>query len=303
MAQNDARPGQSAGVGKKADKAEKKPVPEEKAKPEEASPGAQALKAAREALIDYQPIKADIKETVAIGDRRLTATGKYLQGKNLKLRLDFAVSLGTSENALSGSLLEVCDGEVLFTRHTIGTEVRITRRDVRQILKAAKDSGAIPHNVLVAELGLGGLPAMLASLEQTMTFDAPKQEQIDGKPFTVIEGTWKKEYADRLRGQDAKESTPLPDHVPDLVRIFLDENRFPHRILYLKRHPGREIYRPMVTLDFLKIVLKASVDDAEFHFVPPKGKLANDITNDYIKRLKSASAPRQTDTGSKQPEK
>ena len=136
-----------------------------------------------------------------------------------------------------------------------------------------------------------------------MTFGSPEQEQIDGKPFTVIEGTWNKDFLGRLRGQDTKASDPLPNHVPDLVRVYFDENRFPHRILYLKRRSGKEIYRPMVTLDFLQIVLKASVDDAEFHFVPPKDELANDITNEYIKRFRSASASRKADAGAKQPEK
>jgi len=301
LAQNLAQSNRPADIGKNSKK-EKQPTG--KTKEEESSPAEQTLKAARERLVDDQPIKAELRETVVIGDRKFTATGRYLQGKNLKLRLDFTVNLGNRENALSGSLLEVCDGDVLFTRHKIGKDVHITRRDVAQILRAAKASGAIPHNVLVAELGLGGLPALLASLEQTMTFDSLKQEQIDGKPFTVIEGTWNKEFLDRLKGPDADESTPLPSHVPDLVRIYFDENHFPHRILYLKRRPTRKIHRPMVTLDFTKIVLRASIDEEEFDFVPPKGEIPMDITNTYIQRLiKPAATPSRPESRSKQPEK
>ena len=94
-----------------------------------------ALEQARQRLLSHQSIKAKLVETVAMSGRRFTVHGAYVQGRgdDLKLRLEFQAKLGDTE----GSILEVCDGQVLWTRHQIGDETRIFRRDVRQILQAA----------------------------------------------------------------------------------------------------------------------------------------------------------------------
>ena len=92
------------------------------------------LQQARQRLLSHQSIKAKLVETVATSGRRFTVYGEYVQGRSddLKLRLKFQVKLGDTE----GSMLEVCDGTVLWTQHKIGDETRIFRRDVRQIQQA-----------------------------------------------------------------------------------------------------------------------------------------------------------------------
>lgn len=243
------------------------------------------LKSAREKIYAHQPIQAEVYETVRIGDRHVVAQGRYVQGNDLKLRLEMDVR--THPSGLGGALLQVCDGQILFTRYTIGEEVRLTRRDVRQILLAAAESGAPETNVLVAELGLGGLPALLASLEQSMTFSAVRRVEVDGQELTLLEAEWSPQFRQELLGPDAKPSDPLPQHVPDRLQVYLDANRFPHRIAYLKRSVDEDVFRPMVTLDFRNVVLRAAPDDREFLFVPPKGVRPTDITKAFIERLKS----------------
>ena len=119
------------------------------------------IEAARKRLVGYKSIKARLVEAVALGDRRFRASGSYLQGTNLKLRLEYQVTVGATE----ASLLEVCDGYVLWSRHTIAGRPRITRRDVRQILNAATATPKSMEAMLIAELGLGGLPALMASIQ------------------------------------------------------------------------------------------------------------------------------------------
>jgi hypothetical protein len=257
---------------------------------------------------EFVSIKATIRETVAIGNRKITAHGTYLQGANLKLRLEFEIKLGFGKDAITGTLLEVCDGQVLWTRHKIGRKDRITRRDVNEIVKAlgrnrdqitsqdvnqilnVAQSRGYNRNSLVGELGLGGLPALLASLEKSMRFNVVRKEQIQGKPYTVIEGSWNAAMMRRFKA-NSKSKDRLPQHIPDSVRIYFDQYNLPRRILYLKRHPTKNYSRPMVTLDFDNIVLNAPVKDEEFYYVPPDGVPQKDITDAILKQLQSPSAP------------
>ncbi len=245
----------------------------------------QVLKQARDNLIGYRSVSARILQTVTIGDRRFTAEGAYLQGSNLKLKLEYRVRAG----ALQGKLLEVCDGQVLWTRYDVEDTTRITRRDVRQILKTAATSGGIPENMLIAELGLGGLPALLASLERRIDFTAARSESVDvqGKPFEVdvISGTWKPDYRKRWeRGED--KDTELPEHVPDSIDIYFNpQTRFPYRILYRKKVPGRDIQKEMVSVEFHDIEVNVPVDDKSFFFVPPDGIIPDDVTNAYLMQM------------------
>ncbi|MCA9115977.1 MAG: hypothetical protein KDA79_12900 [Planctomycetaceae bacterium] len=286
-----ALPEDAAAAGEEPEKAEKEEAEQAApAKKEDDSTRQQrrlankTLKSAREKLLACRSIQTSLRETVSLGGRRFRAEGSYIQGADLKLRLDFSIQIGSTE----GSLLEVCDGGVLWTRHQAGVQSRITRRDVRQILRAA--DGRVEQNVLVAELGLGGLPALLAALDDSMVFNSWRKEEIDGRPFTLIEGAWKDSILSRFKG--GKEDRPLPEHIPDSVRIWFDEaTLFPRRIMYLKSPAGEDWSRPMVTLDFLDVVLNAPVNDDEFYFVPPDGVVPRDVTNEYLQRLKQVAQP------------
>jgi len=298
------------------------------------------LRKARENLRQHQSIQADIAETIVIGNRKFKASGSYLQGTEMRLRLEYQIQVGTEV----GSLTEVSDGQVLWTQHIIGkneseesegaeetavveeaveqqddssdpnspTEldplgnptdeseskkpddnIRVTRRDIDKIRKAAAENQNVPDRVLTVELGLGGLPALMASLEEAMQFTTVKEERIDGQTFTVVEGGW---TVESLRQFGAVNTTQrLPDHIPDKVRLYFDRDTlFPRRILYLKRHPVRDFPRPMLTLDFVNVLLDAPVDELAFHFEPPEGIVPNDITELYLKQL--AAGARRFDT-------
>jgi hypothetical protein len=165
---------------------------------------------------------------------------------------------------------------------------RVTRRDVQLILDSAEKARTVPRNLLVAELGLGGLPALLSALEGSLTFD-DRQEAEDGK-FVVISGKWKDELLARLP-KDSEKPDRLAEYIPDAVRVYFDpENLFPRRILYTKKHEKREIMMPMVSLDFVEVTLNGPVEDELFHYAPPDGVFPENITNFYLSRL----VPQQT---------
>lgn len=242
------------------------------------------LKKSREKLLAYSSIRAQITEKVAIGPKPFVINGSYLQGKDLKLRLEFQVQSQKKGTKPVGTLLEICDGQVLWTEHKIKGNARVTRRDVQAILQQAELNPKSRPNMLVAELGLGGLPGLLASIEKSMKFDSVAEKTVNGKTLTVINGTWKNEFLAQLKGGNPQAPVELPAYVPDAVKIYLDpETLFPRRIVYLKKN--KDTMESMVSLSFTKVTLNAPISATEFAYEPPDGVFPVDTTNQYLKQI------------------
>ena len=268
----------------------KAPTPQMTEAPGPESPEAKAaLDQARQRLLSYPSIQAKLVETVALTNRRFTINGSYLQGGgggDLRLRMEFQVKVGETE----GSILEVCDGQVLWTRHKVGNDVRISRRDVRQILQAAADNG-LSDNLITVELGFGGLPGLLASIGNSIQFDQYKEDTADGRKLVVIEGGWKPDMLKFWQG--TKPDEPLPDYVPARIRLYLDgESLFPRRILYLGRN-AENLLRPKVSLDFSEIETNTAIPAAKFKFVPPEGVFPEDLTPQFLDQIKQRRQTRK----------
>jgi hypothetical protein len=239
----------------------------------------QILERARERLIKYESIRAELVETVALGGHQFRMKGTYLQGMNLRLRLDCQVQVGST----TGKLTEVCDGQILWTWQQIGEKQRVTRRNVRQIERAASSTGMTTQNLLLAELGFGGLPALVASLQKSLKFDRVAEQDVDGLRLVVMDGVWKPEVREQLAGGP---TAPLPSHIPDRVRLYLQKDKlFPRRILYLKQGSKPNRFRPLVSLDFVNVVWDGPLDETAFQFTPPENVRREDITQEYIRRF------------------
>lgn len=252
-----------------------------------------ALRQSRAKLKDLVPFQAEIVETIVVRGKKFRATGKYMQGAGNKLRLEFELEVGRTK----GSLVQVCDGTTLFTQQKIGLIVQATRRNVPKILKEMKQlaskSGPRPRpDQFEADLGLGGLDALLGSLEQTMSFTVRREQTFQNRPFIIIEGTWNATFLETLTDDDAQDSSDeLPEYVPDRVRIYIDKaTQFPHRIVYLKRAANRGVLRPMVSLEFRSVQLNAPLADASFAFKPDPGVRVQDITDEFIRQIRQAQA-------------
>ena len=280
--------------------------------------GAAVLRQARARLDEHTTIQARLLETVAFGHRRFRALGQYVQGPNGQLRvsLEFVPQDADQSEAASGQdqqsndssgtssqrrtaakrrkkrrddrsmMLQVSDGQILWTLWQTGDEPHVTRRDIQEIVRAAEGNERIPDHQLLASLGVGGIKALLAALQESIQFTAAAETTVDDEPFVVIQGKWNERNRALLaRGQDSER--PLPAYVPDYVRIYLDRDTlFPRRLLYLKRHPTEKKVRPLVSLDLSEIVLNGDVDPKLFRFVAPDGVKPEDETQQYIERIR-----------------
>lgn len=261
-------------------------------------------------LAQYDSIRAELIETVSIGDRRFKVTGTYLKGRNHKMALRYRVVLGESE----GIYEEICDGDVLWTLSQIRSgdsesqsaaeKPVLTRRDVKEILAETRKHGELAEQLQLLDLGLGGLPAMLGALTQRVLFDEITEEAIDDSTFAVLEGGWTPEFLPVLHGVTPNDKLsekqlaevlkrPLPEHVPDRVRLYFDKQDFPRRVQYLKRPGGSGPLMPMVTLDLVRVTLNGEVHDSDFQYTPPPGLYPNDVTQHYLDELRQAAAARR----------
>jgi outer membrane lipoprotein-sorting protein len=255
------------------------------------SPEAVALiEQARQQLQSYRSVKADLTETVLFGPQPFKAEGSYLQGSESEILFEFEVTLkGANGKPLKGSLLEVSNGQILWMSYQVGQDLQVTRRDIHQIMEAAKEAPSIDSELLTSQLGLGGISGLLASLQRSIAFESISRETVDGNQYQMIAGGWTEEYLKKLKPPGATEDFALPDYIPDRVRVFFDEKtNFPRRILYLKTIEGKS--RPMLALDFFNVQTNVPIANETFVFTPPPDVLPQDITQDVIAQIKAASA-------------
>ncbi|MBI1314177.1 hypothetical protein GC176_23020 [bacterium] len=247
--------------------------------------GASALRTLQQAhdkLNGYRFIDAKLEQTVRIGERQFKMEGRYFKGSDLKLRLEYEVQVGGT----FGKLVEVCDGQLLWTYSDIGSQQRVTRRNVQQIISAASQAGFSAQNVLTAELGLGGLQGLLASIQKSVQFEAQWEQDASDRTFVVIEGGWKRSFRDRILGPNAPADRDLPPTVPDQVRLYFEQDSlFPRRIMYLKADEDDRRY-PMVTIDFTEVAWPDTLDESLFAFKPPATVAPEDVTQAYVNQFK-----------------
>ncbi len=267
------------------------------------SAAAEFLERVRQELPKHRSIKADLLQSVSIGDQQFKVRGQYLSLANdsagsqpssdgnsaiNKLRLSYVV---IPDQGVRGEMLEVCDGKELWTELTLPDSKRVTRRNIQQILAAAmaaNHQGNVSQSSISIELGLGGLTALLASLEKSMTFHAIKEDQVDGRSRTIIQGRWKKEISARF---PKEKDDMLPPFVPDLVWLYVDsQTLFPEKLLYLKKQPQKKAFKSLVSLEFTNVEFDGPVDETEFVYNLPEGITPEEVTRQYVDRLTAPAA-------------
>jgi len=264
------------------------------------------IRQARNQLFEKQSVQAGISEVVTLGDYKLKMSGSYLSAAGFRYRLEYQVELGD----LQGNFLEVCDGQVLHTRRQIGEarpsptsvttpEVELSRRDIQKIrreamgIKETVQGDALADALRAAEIGIGGLPAVLASLERSMNFTGVHPETIDGREFLMVEGSWKKDRQERLLMGLGSARNQVAGFMPDLVRVYLvKETLFPEKFLYLKQTDAdSKSYQPLVAIEFLNVTLDQPVPERQFVYVAPPGVEEKDETAAFVEAMRQTAEP------------
>jgi hypothetical protein len=273
------------------------------------------VRAARDRLSQWQSVRARLVERVDIADRRFKASGTYIAGEFPKTRIEFEISVGDTV----GSVREVCDGQVLHILRAIrqadaktsesesGDQadpkskpmVEAVRRDVQQILRASPAAQGASLPIRAGDLGMGGLPAILASLERSMVFESVKDDLHEGQKFRIVQGRWKPDFLATLMSKIGGGAQQIQGFLPDRVRIDFDaETLFPVRVMYLKLASAeRKSYQPMVTLEFHDVEFDVALPPDTFTSQLPTGVDEVDGTATFLEMLKGPQAQPGSPTG------
>ncbi len=257
------------------------------------------LQEARSRLLRYEFVQADLAQRISLGDFRFEATGKYYASHPFKTRLEYSVKLGEME----GVFLEVCDGQVLHTSRQITSasvgkkedatpQIELTRRDIQKIINETNLHIDQPDAVRAAEIGIGGVPAILASLERVIIFDSIREEDEDGKPVIILQGRWNEEEKGKLLTGLGGLSSQVQQFLPDRVRVTFDKQTlFPQKFQYLKKlSEERSTYSPLLTVEFSNVVINELIPVQRFTYIPPPGMEERDETDTFIKGIQDAAA-------------
>ncbi|WP_437204821.1 hypothetical protein [Planctomicrobium sp. SH664] len=256
------------------------------------------VKQARERLYQHQSVRANMVQDVSIGDYSFHSEGTYLSASDFRYRLEYVAKL----EDLEGTFLEVCDGQILHTVRKVAEarpslqsdskpDIELSRRDIQKILREARLHQDRPVALRAAEIGLGGLPSVLASLERTMIFDAMRPETVDGREYLVVQGRWRADQAQSLIMGLGGLGGQLAGFLPDTVRVyFAKETLFPERFRYFKRATqDAKKYHEMISVKFQNVVLDQPVAAQQFAYIAVPGYEEKDDTLMYLEMINAAA--------------
>lgn len=264
------------------------------------------LTQARDRLFTRQSVSADMIQTVTLGEYRLRSTGKYSSASGFRFRLEYQISLGD----LNGQFLEVCDGQILHTRRQIAPvtskfdavaqpEMELTRRDIQHIrrgalgIKDANPTADLSDAMRAAEVGLGGLPAILSMLERTLLLEPVRTQTVDGREYFVLQGGMRPDRREHLLAGLGAAGGQVAGFMPDVVRVYLEQQTlFPEKFLYLKRsgEDSKKTLVPMITVEFTNVKLDHPIQESQFQYMAPPGLEEKDETLQYLEMMKQAAA-------------
>ena len=281
--------------------------------------GDDILTQVREKLSSLDSLSCDLHQTVSFSGMQIIAAGRYVQASGDRVRLDFrlfpakARQVGDQVSAspdgdsadspdgpanseepeeMRGALTQVCDGNVLHTVYRNGEQVRVTRRNIRDVLAAARQSAALGADAGLKDLGVGGLRALLSRIQTDMEFAPVKESRIAEVRFYTLVGRWTPASMTRLfQVPEGTEVLPA-EYLPEYVRILVDaDSMLPRRIQYLKRSvtENETMVRPIVTLDLRNIELNKPLGNDVFAFSPPEGVSEEDVTDQTINLIQQLS--------------
>ncbi|AMV38642.1 LolA family protein [Planctomyces sp. SH-PL62] len=262
-------------------------------------------------IAGIKAVSADLTQDVRILGQKFQIKGRYIKAPSARiyLRLDVSGLPGAA-----GTMLQVCDGDVLWDYQKILDAQSYRKLSVKPILQRL-ESPEIDANLreqILSSLGFTGPEALLAGVRKAVKFDAPKEEgELDGKAVWILKGGWR----DRT-GIVAPNQTPipgvgmLPPYIPSFATLYLDkQNGWPYKLDLRGRLVTSLIDTRQVGIDGKKIGAKSSIEkqdpseltltytniqfeptltDADFAFQAPPDANVEDNTEIILKSLDQA---------------
>ncbi|MGM0490729.1 MAG: hypothetical protein ACQESR_28720 [Planctomycetota bacterium] len=234
-------------------------------------------------------------------DQKLVGSGTYRQltnGPKLYLELDLKLQ-GTDQVR---SLRQISDGDSLWKIRTQDGSPTFSHVNLGRLREVAGQTGpTVPPSFWMA---LGGVPRLLAKLDEMFTFHSPQPTELGEYPVWQVEGKWSRSMLAKmlpnrkeaiLAGKQTNLDN-LPAQVPHGVTLILGRDQkiplFPYRFSFYRRVRAQgsdQVERvPLVTWELFELRVRPELQPGDFDFRPADQEF-QDQTELYIARLKEAA--------------
>lgn len=261
-----------------------------------------------------ESVEADLSQNVSMLGQTFQVTGSYVKGPGYKIRMELNLKdLGDS----NGTLLQVCDGKVLWDYQRIAQAQNYRRLAIDKVL-ARIETPEFDQDIrdqIVNSFGFSGPDALLAGLRKSVLFDQKEEDTLDGRKVWVLRGAWKDRAALVSPGQQVP-SGPLPPYIPSVVALTIgQDDGWPYKLemkgrlrvgpslggaAEKKAAPApAQTARPdqvsSLTLTYSNVKLNPELDPARFAFTPPDPRIVPNVvvvdqTDEWLARLNEAAA-------------
>jgi hypothetical protein len=251
-------------------------------------------------------IAAKIRQSVRIGDDRLTGEGEFWQqgvGNQRRTRWELT-TLVAGERAF---VTQVYDGEFVWTDRKLPASRQITRVDLgtfQRELAASADApgqGRGPVGESITELlARGGMSQLVAGMHRYFTFGSRQTLRRGDQTIFAVVGQWRPEQLEAVwPGMSAADPSDWPAHLPHHVMLYVGaSDRFPYLVeyrggdqAYLAASPDGYIpaHHSQASFEFIDVQFASVMPADIFQFTPPVNSW-HDITARVLAELRPPAA-------------
>ncbi len=247
-------------------------------------------------------LEAKTRQSVHIFDQKLVGSGEYCQltqGPKLFLKLDLKLQVGGQVH----SLRQISDGDSLWEVRGQGELQTFSHVNLGRLREVAGNTKPLVSPSFW--MAIGGIPRLLAKLNESFIFGPPRPAMIGKHPVWQVEGEWKPAMLARmlpaqseaiLAGAQA-DLQELPEQVPHGVTLILGRDKiiplFPYSFSYFRdvlvdKETGKTRRESIVTWELFEVRIRPGLRPSDFDFRPSDQEF-QERTAQCVARLKAAA--------------
>lgn len=267
-----------------------------------AADGQLLVRRAKEILQRHFSVSAHVTQSVRLFGQEVIGSGSYFeQRSNQGLQYRLELNVQTKVDEQSSSLLEVCDGRFLWNYRKLQGNESLGRVDLAYLQQKMEQARTATRLRAMDQWpGMGGLPGLLHSFDQSFAFEPPESVQLQPQfPAWKLQGRWRPEVLAKALEDDQEgteqpaevELERLPEPLPNCVIVFLGkEDLFPYTIVFYRLAGSTATVRakpndrPAVRINLSKVRFNEPIHPGQFAYKP--GDLEfSDQTERLVKKL------------------
>ncbi|MFO0956976.1 MAG: hypothetical protein U0800_05845 [Isosphaeraceae bacterium] len=256
-------------------------------------------------------VEAELTQAVSMLGQNFQVTGSYMKGPGYRIRMELNLkNLGDAD----GTLLQVCDGKVLWDYQRIAQAQNYRRLAIDKIL-ARIEGPEFEQEIrdqIIGSFGFTGPEALLTGLRKSVLFDQKEEDSLDNRKVWILRGFWKDRTALASPGQPAPTGA-LPPYIPSVIALTIgQEDGWPYKLEMkgrirvgpslggaAEKKAATPAPRPdqvsSLTLTYTNVKLNTELDPAKFAFTAPDPRIVPNVvvidqTDEWLSRLNEAAA-------------